>query len=51
MTLPPLRADQVGSLLRPAAFPQRHGRGRADEIDAATLRAGEDVAIAEKIRR
>jgi 5-methyltetrahydropteroyltriglutamate--homocysteine methyltransferase len=51
MNRPPFRADQVGSLLRPAALSQARARHRAGEIDAAALRAAEDTAIAEAVRR
>ncbi|MBL8351223.1 MAG: 5-methyltetrahydropteroyltriglutamate--homocysteine S-methyltransferase [Burkholderiaceae bacterium] len=51
MTQPPFRADQVGSLLRPAALSQTRARWRAGEVDAATLRAAEDAAITEAVRR
>ena len=39
MSLPPFRADQVGSLLRPAALSDTRARWRAGEVDAATLRS------------
>jgi 5-methyltetrahydropteroyltriglutamate--homocysteine methyltransferase len=48
---PPFRADQVGSLLRPAALQaarQKHERG---EIGAGELRAIEDACIGAAIRR
>jgi len=51
MSLPPFRADQVGSLLRPAELSQTRARWRAGEIDAATLRTAEDAAITEAVRR
>jgi 5-methyltetrahydropteroyltriglutamate--homocysteine methyltransferase len=50
-TTPPYRADHVGSFLRPQRLLEaraRHGRG---EIDAAALRAIEDDAIREVVRR
>jgi 5-methyltetrahydropteroyltriglutamate--homocysteine methyltransferase len=46
---PPFRAEHIGSLLRPPALldlRRRHARG---EVDAATLHAAEDAAIAEAI--
>ena len=49
-TVPPFRADHVGSLLRPPALlkaRERHARG---EIGADELRAAEDEAIREVIR-
>ena len=39
MSKPPFRADQVGSLLRPAALSDTRARWRAGEVDAATLRS------------
>jgi 5-methyltetrahydropteroyltriglutamate--homocysteine methyltransferase len=48
-TLPPFRADHVGSLLRPAALKharEEHGAGR---IDASALRAAEDEAVREVV--
>ena len=48
---PPFRADQVGSLLRPPALAATRERSRRGEIDAAALRAAEDAAITEAVRR
>lgn len=48
---PPFRADQVGSLLRPAALAQLRSRYKQREIDAATLRTAEDEAVREAVRR
>jgi 5-methyltetrahydropteroyltriglutamate--homocysteine methyltransferase len=48
---PPFRADQVGSLLRPAALAQARAGARRGEVDAATVRSAEDVAIREAVRR
>lgn len=42
---PPFRADQVGSLVRPAALLQARADFAAGRIDAAALRAAEDAAI------
>jgi 5-methyltetrahydropteroyltriglutamate--homocysteine methyltransferase len=42
---PPFRADQVGSLLRPAALQQARWRRAAGELDAAGLAAVEDREI------
>ncbi len=50
MTIP-FRADQVGSLLRPAWLAEQRARWRASEIDAASLREAEDRAISEAVRR
>jgi 5-methyltetrahydropteroyltriglutamate--homocysteine methyltransferase len=38
-TLPPFRADHVGSLLRPAALTQARADFKAGTIDADALRA------------
>jgi 5-methyltetrahydropteroyltriglutamate--homocysteine methyltransferase len=46
----PFRADQVGSLLRPAALAGERARFRRGEIDAARLTAVEDRAIAEVVK-
>ena len=51
MMPPPFRADQVGSLLRPAALAETRARFKRGELDAATLRAAEDAAITEAVRR
>src|SRR3974390_2444885 len=50
-TLPPFRADQVGSLLRPEALKEARKRHAAGEIDAAALAAVEDREIAAVIRK
>jgi len=42
---PPFRADQVGSLLRPAALQQARQRYAAGELDAAGLKVVEDREI------
>ena len=47
----PFRADQVGSLLRPDWLTAERARFRRGEIDAQTLAATEDRAIAEAVRR
>ncbi|MEO6032390.1 MAG: 5-methyltetrahydropteroyltriglutamate--homocysteine S-methyltransferase, partial [Burkholderiaceae bacterium] len=46
----PFRADQVGSLLRPAALTDARRRWRAGELDAAALAAEEDRAILDAVR-
>jgi len=51
ITRPPFRADQVGSLLRPAALAGLRQQFRQGEVDAATLRAAEDSAIRDAVRR
>jgi 5-methyltetrahydropteroyltriglutamate--homocysteine methyltransferase len=48
---PFFRADQVGSLLRPAALIEARARFKAGSIDHAGLRAVEDVAIRAIARR
>jgi len=47
----PFRADQVGSLLRPAELAAARARFKRGEIDAATLQAAEDQAISAAVRR
>jgi 5-methyltetrahydropteroyltriglutamate--homocysteine methyltransferase len=47
----PFRADQVGSLLRPASLAAQRARHKAGELDAGALAAAEDEAIAEAVRR
>jgi 5-methyltetrahydropteroyltriglutamate--homocysteine methyltransferase len=49
-TLPPFRADHVGSLLRPAALLKARQEHADHVIDDARLRAVEDDAIASVIR-
>ena len=44
-TVPPFRADHVGSLLRPPALHEARARRKAGEIDDAALKAVEDEAI------
>jgi 5-methyltetrahydropteroyltriglutamate--homocysteine methyltransferase len=51
MSRPPFRADQVGSLLRPAALSQARAQHRAGQLDATALRKAEDAAIAEAVQR
>ncbi len=46
----PLRADHVGSFLRPAKVLEARQHRAADNIDRATLRAIEDEAIAELVK-
>ncbi len=48
---PPFRADHVGSLLRPPALSALRARWKAGEVDADTLRAAEDEAIRDAVRR
>ena len=50
-TMPPFRADHVGSLLRPAVLREARGRHERGEIDADALRALEDREIAAVIRQ
>ena len=48
---PPFRADHVGSLLRPRALLDARASAAAGTMDAAQLRAAEDAAILEVVRR
>ena len=50
-TKPPFRADQVGSLLRPAALKQAREQFAKGEIDAATLKVVEDREIERVIKK
>ena len=50
-TRPFFRADQVGSLLRPAALIEARERFKAGAIDHAALRGVEDVAIRDIVHR
>src|SRR5690606_20703148 len=50
-TTPPYRADHVGSFLRPQRLLEARERRARGEIDAAALRAIEDDAIREVVRR
>jgi 5-methyltetrahydropteroyltriglutamate--homocysteine methyltransferase len=45
-TVPPFRADHVGSLLRPASLVAARGEHAAGRLSAGELRAEEDAAIA-----
>jgi len=51
MNTAPYRADQVGSLLRPASLAETRRAWKRGEVDAAALRAAEDRAIDEAVRR
>ncbi len=48
---PPFRADHVGSLLRPPELLRARAEFAAGQITAEELRAAEDAAIAEVVRR
>jgi 5-methyltetrahydropteroyltriglutamate--homocysteine methyltransferase len=48
---PPFRADQVGSLLRPAALVEARTRFKNGEINAEQLRSAEDAAIRDAVAR
>jgi 5-methyltetrahydropteroyltriglutamate--homocysteine methyltransferase len=50
-TRPPFRADHVGSLLRPQRLLDAREEAAAGRIDAAELRAIEDDAIREAVRK
>jgi 5-methyltetrahydropteroyltriglutamate--homocysteine methyltransferase len=47
----PFRADHVGSLLRPAPLAQARAAFKAGRLDAQTLKAAEDQAIAQAVRQ
>ena len=49
-TVPPFRADHVGSLLRPAALLDARARHAAGELDDETFRAAEDAAVRDVVR-
>ena len=51
MRRPFFRADQVGSLLRPPALAAARRQYQQGRIDLASLRALEDTAIADVVRR
>ncbi len=48
---PPFRADQVGSLLRPAELREARARARAGAMPAEDLRQAEDAAIRAAVAR
>ncbi len=48
---PPYRANHVGSLLRPAKLLEARERFHKGEMSATELRAAEDQAIADAIKR
>jgi 5-methyltetrahydropteroyltriglutamate--homocysteine methyltransferase len=48
---PPFRADHVGSLLRPRVLLEKRNAWKMGQLSAEALRAAEDVAIAETIKR
>ena len=50
-TMPPFRADHVGSLLRPAALKEARAQHALGKIDAAALKAVEDREIDALIRK
>jgi 5-methyltetrahydropteroyltriglutamate--homocysteine methyltransferase len=51
VTTPPFKADQVGSLLRPANLLEARERRKRGEITAPTLRAIEDTAIRDVVAK
>jgi methionine synthase II (cobalamin-independent) len=51
MTMPPFRADHVGSLLRPQRLLETRARHAEGKADAQELRAVEDTCIREVVRR
>jgi len=50
-TAAPFRADHVGSLLRPETLAALRRQHKTGAVDAATLAAAEDKAVAEAVRR
>ena len=50
-TVPPFRADHVGSLLRPRSLKEDRARRGRGEVSAADLRAAENAAIEHVIAR
>jgi len=50
-TVPPFRADHVGSLLRPAPLKEARARHERGEIDAAELKSVEDRSIQNVVAR
>jgi 5-methyltetrahydropteroyltriglutamate--homocysteine methyltransferase len=50
-TKPPFRADHVGSLLRPAILKEARAKRQKGGITAAELKAVEDCAIEDVIRK
>src|SRR3954451_21674842 len=50
-TSPPFRADHVGSLLRPPELTRARGEHAAGRLDADELRAVEDDAIRDVVRK
>jgi 5-methyltetrahydropteroyltriglutamate--homocysteine methyltransferase len=48
---PPFRADQVGSLLRPAVLAQARAKFKKHDISSGELKAVEDKCIAQAIRQ
>ena len=51
MPLPPVRADHVGSLLRPDTLRRAHSDRRAQRIGADALQASVEGAIKDAVRR
>lgn len=51
MSHAPLRADHVGSLLRPASLAQARAAWREGQLEAAALAVAEDLAITEAVAR
>ncbi len=51
VTVPPFRADIVGSFLRPAALKDARRRFADGQLDAAGLRAAEDAAITDLVAK
>ncbi|MGE0873877.1 MAG: 5-methyltetrahydropteroyltriglutamate--homocysteine S-methyltransferase [Burkholderiales bacterium] len=51
MTKPPFRADQVGSLLRPAELAQARRQWKEGSLSAEALRALEDAAVRDAVAK
>ncbi|WP_332368874.1 hypothetical protein [Spirosoma telluris] len=51
MKTPPFRADHVGSLLRTPEVKENRLKWKKGEISAEELRAIEDIAIAETVKK
>jgi len=48
---PPFRADHVGSLLRPPELREARAKAKAGQLPAAELKAAEDRAIREAVKK
>src|SRR5262245_48907893 len=50
-SMPPFRADHVGSLLRPQPLAELRARFKRGEVNAVALREAEDAAVREAVQR